>query len=88
MNFIRAPPGIEKEKTAANMGVMVVENNEVMRQGLSMLLAGYMGIEIVGESANDEEAVRLFREFDPYVILMDISMTKMNGIEGHPDHPC
>lgn len=40
---------------------MVVENNEVMRQGLSMLLAGYMGIEIVEESANDEEAVRLFR---------------------------
>ena len=63
----------------------MVENKEVMCQGLSMLLAGYMDIKIVGESSNDEEVVRIAREFEPDVILMDISMTKMNGIEATRD---
>jgi PAS domain S-box-containing protein len=61
--------------------VMIVDDHAVMRQGLSSLLSLQSDIEIVGQASDGEEAVNLARKIIPDIILMDISMPKMNGIE-------
>jgi PAS domain S-box-containing protein len=61
--------------------VMLVDDHAVMRQGLSSLLSLHSDIEVVGEAEDGEEAVNLARKLMPDIILMDISMPKMNGIE-------
>jgi PAS domain S-box-containing protein len=61
--------------------VMLVDDHAVMRQGLSSLLSLQSDFEIVGQASDGEEAVNLARKIIPDIILMDISMPKMNGIE-------
>ncbi len=61
--------------------VVLVDDHIVMRQGLVTLLEGEPDILVVGEAADGESAVRLVRETHPDVVLMDISMPGMNGIE-------
>ena len=53
----------------------------VMRQGLAGLLRVEPDIEIIGEASNGQSAVNLIRELRPDVVLMDISMPGMDGIE-------
>jgi DNA-binding NarL/FixJ family response regulator len=52
-----------------------------MRQGLRTILDAYPDIEVVGEAANGAEAVRLTDQLRPQVVVMDINMPTMNGIE-------
>lgn len=66
---------------ASPIQVMLVDDHAVMRQGLSELLSDFPDIRVTGEAADGEEAVQMAREIDPDVILMDISMPGMNGIE-------
>lgn len=61
--------------------VMLVDDHAVVRNGLSAMLAKHKRIEIAGEAADGEEAVALARRIRPDVILMDINMPKMNGVE-------
>jgi PAS domain S-box-containing protein len=68
-------------ETKKKIRVMLVDDHAVMRQGLSSLLSLQPDIEIVGQASDGEEAVNLARKIIPDIILMDISMPKMNGIE-------
>lgn len=61
--------------------VMLVDDHSVMRKGLFSFLSSYEDIEIVGEAENGEEAVEKARQIFPDVILMDINMPRMNGVE-------
>jgi PAS domain S-box-containing protein len=61
--------------------VLLADDHVVMRQGLSSLLHGHSDIDVVGEAADGEEAVQATRQFQPDVILLDVSMPKMNGVE-------
>jgi CheY-like chemotaxis protein len=61
--------------------IMLVDDHMVMRQGLSGLLRWESDFEIVGEASDGESAVRLVRDIHPNVVLMDISMPGMDGIE-------
>ena len=61
--------------------VMLVDDHEVMRNGLSSLLGINRDIEIVGEVSDGLQAVRQARKILPDVILMDINMPKMDGLE-------
>ncbi|MBI1879780.1 MAG: response regulator transcription factor [Chloroflexi bacterium] len=62
-------------------GILLVEDHVVLRQGLKALFADEPDIEIVGEAGNGREALRLVAELRPAVVLMDISMPGLNGIE-------
>ncbi|MFE2986598.1 response regulator [Streptomyces sp. NPDC059262] len=61
--------------------VVLADDQPLVRSGLRVLIADTPDLEVVGEAANGEEAVRLAREVSPDVIVMDIRMPGMNGIE-------
>jgi DNA-binding NarL/FixJ family response regulator len=60
--------------------VLVVDDDALVRAGLSMLLAGAEDIEIVGEAADGSEVARAVTEHRPAIVLMDIRMPGMDGL--------
>ncbi|MGW8226726.1 MAG: response regulator [Anaerolineales bacterium] len=61
--------------------VMLVDDHNVVRSGLATFLRAYEDLELVGEAKNGVEAVNLCHKKTPDVILMDLMMPEMNGIE-------
>ncbi len=61
--------------------VLIADDHGVVRKGLRLLLEQYPEIEVVGEAANGREAVRLATELAPNIVLMDIAMPLLNGID-------
>ena len=61
--------------------VLIVDDHTIVRRGIKALLAETDDIEVIGEADNGLEAVRLTRQLDPEIILMDLLMPKMDGIE-------
>jgi DNA-binding NarL/FixJ family response regulator len=61
--------------------VIVADDQPMQRLGLSMLMQGTDGLEMIGEAANGSEAVRLAARLRPDVALMDIRMPGMDGLE-------
>ncbi|MGQ9513073.1 response regulator [Thermodesulfitimonas sp.] len=61
--------------------VLVVNDHALIRQGLIKILSVEPGIVVVGEAANGREAVEFIRKQPTDVVLLDISMPEMNGIE-------
>ena len=61
--------------------VFLADDHAVLREGLRLLLSSEPEIEVVGEAANGREAVERVPECYPDVVIMDIAMPEMNGIE-------
>ncbi|MFI9151060.1 response regulator [Streptomyces sp. NPDC053367] len=61
--------------------VLIADDQMMVREGFSVLLNAMPGIEVVGEAVNGREAVTKVRELAPDVVLMDIRMPELNGIE-------
>jgi len=61
--------------------VLIADDHAVVRAGLKLLLDAAEEIEVVGEAGSGEEAVRLARSLVPDVVLMDVVMPGMSGIE-------
>jgi len=61
--------------------VLVVDDHTIVRDGICALLALAGDIEVVGEAANGSEALKLVKELQPSVVLMDIAMPIMGGLE-------
>jgi DNA-binding NarL/FixJ family response regulator len=61
--------------------VLLADDQRVVREGLGTLLGLLDGIELVGTAADGEEAVALAEQFDPDVVLMDLRMPRVDGIE-------
>ncbi len=61
--------------------VLIADDHDIVRSGLKMLLMAEDDITIVGEASNGREAVDLALELRPDVIVMDVQMPEMNGIE-------
>ena len=61
--------------------ILIADDHTLFRDGLRALLASIPDIEVVGEASNGMEALRLAVEHQPDVILMDIQMPDLNGIE-------
>jgi signal transduction histidine kinase/ActR/RegA family two-component response regulator len=66
---------------AEGIRVLFVDDHHVMRQALIGLFNGQPNIRVVGEAANGREALELTRQLRPDVVVMDISMPEMDGIE-------
>lgn len=63
------------------MKVLIADDHHVVRRGLVFFLKTQPGIEIVGEASNGNEAVKQVGELQPDIVLMDLDMPIMNGIE-------
>jgi DNA-binding NarL/FixJ family response regulator len=61
--------------------VLLADDEQLVRAGFRLILESELDIEVVGEASNGAEAVALTRQLDPDVILMDIQMPEMNGLE-------
>jgi NarL family two-component system response regulator LiaR len=66
---------------AQEITVLIVDDHFVVRRGIEALLFDTPGIEVVGEAADGAEAVRLACELEPEVVLMDLLMPYMDGVE-------
>lgn len=61
--------------------VLVVDDHTLVRSGMGALIAQLQGVEVVGEAADGREALHLVERHRPHVVLMDISMPELNGLE-------
>jgi two-component system, NarL family, response regulator NreC len=61
--------------------VLIADDHGVVRKGLRLLLEEYSELEVVGEAANGREVVKLAADLSPHLILMDVAMPLLNGIE-------
>ena len=61
--------------------IVLAEDHTILREGLKALLSSDPQFEIIGEAADGREAVRCVEKLGPNLILMDLSMPRMNGME-------
>ena len=61
--------------------ILVAEDYDALRQNIKLLVGGQHDIEVVGEAKDGESAAELAGKLSPDVVLMDISMSKLSGIE-------
>ncbi len=61
--------------------IMIVENHALLRTGLRLLLSQDTGLEVVGETDNGRDAIHLAGRLMPNLVVMDLNMPGMNGIE-------
>lgn len=65
----------------SKLRILIVDDHGIVRAGVRSLLEGQTDMEVVGEASGGEEAVDKARQLQPQMVLMDIAMPGMNGIE-------
>ena len=61
--------------------VLVVDDHDLVRTGITRMLADISGLQVVGEAETGEEALKKVRELKPDVVLMDVKMPGIGGLE-------
>lgn len=61
--------------------IVLADDHEIMREGMCALLRKQEDVEVVGQAADGREAVKFVKELQPDVVIMDIGMPNLNGIE-------
>jgi len=68
-------------ETSASIRLLIVDDQELMRDGLTAILERQPGIEVVAAAADGAEALRLVEELAPDVVLMDVRMPVLDGVQ-------
>lgn len=76
-----AAPRVAVGPRMSNLKILVVDDHDIIRRGLKDLLTTKVGWEVCGEAKTGKEAVALAEELKPDIIVMDISMPDLNGLE-------
>ncbi len=67
--------------TNATIKILLADDHTIVRQGLKLILASQPDFEVVGEAANGREAVELAQKLKPDIVILDVAMPELNGIE-------
>ena len=70
-----------EHKTVESIKILIVDDHEVVRDGLSVMMERQEDFTVVGEATNGQEAIERSRALHPDVILMDLRMPEMDGVE-------
>ena len=68
-------------ESAVSIRLLIADDHALVRSGLRSMLQREPGVEIVGEARNGREAVELCRSLEPDLVLMDVRMPEMDGLE-------
>ncbi|MFO8113279.1 MAG: response regulator [Desulfosalsimonadaceae bacterium] len=77
----RPPNGGIDGSEDENIRVLLVDDHQVMREALSTMLSNHQGIHVSGQASNGREAVERVRDLIPDIVLMDVSMPGLSGVE-------
>lgn len=72
---------LEPSSSTSTIRVLLADDHDILRQGLKLLLGLQPEIEVVGEARTGQEAVEMAHTLKPDVVVMDISMSGMDGLE-------
>jgi len=61
--------------------ILLADDHAILRQGLKLILSAHADLEVVGEAANGRDAVALAEKLQPDIVLLDVQMPELNGIE-------
>ena len=75
------PSNASEIHAAQRIRVLVADDHPILREGLTGLLAEEPDIDVVGQAGDGQEALELARRIAPQVVLMDITMPVLNGID-------
>lgn len=64
-----------------NIRIIIIDDHQLFREGVKRILAMEDGLEVVAEGEDGSEAIELVGQYEPDVVLMDINMPKVNGVE-------
>jgi CheY-like chemotaxis protein len=67
--------------TGATTRCLIADDQAMVREGFAAVLAAQPGLEVVGQAADGADAVRQTRQLDPDVVLMDVRMPVMDGLQ-------
>lgn len=62
--------------------ILLADDHTVVRRGFGLILASHPDMEVIGEASNGREAVELAEQLQPDVVVIDVTMPELNGIEG------
>jgi two-component system, NarL family, response regulator NreC len=79
--IFRASNGPQRATDKMTFNVLVADDHGVVRKGLRLLLEQYPELVVVGEAANGREAVTMAAALSPQVVILDVGMPVLNGIE-------
>src|SRR4030043_372970 len=69
------------DKSIDKIRIIIADDHKVVREGTRELLQKESDLQVVGEAGDGEEAVELVKQLKPDVVIMDIAMPRLNGIE-------
>jgi two-component system, NarL family, response regulator NreC len=61
--------------------ILLADDHTIVRQGLKLILAAHADLQVIGEAANGREAVELAAKLRPDIVLLDVQMPELNGME-------
>lgn len=87
---VAVPSGMPAKDPAKTVKVLLVDDHAMVRQGLRSILDSYADLTVVGEAADGQDAVVMARSLNPDVVVMDVNLPLIDGIEAtrllHRDH--
>ncbi len=76
-----SPEVLSSQQSASAIRVLIVDDHEIVRKGLSAMLAEQEGFEVVGQAGTGNAAVTLAKELQPDIVLLDIFLGNTNGLD-------